>query len=176
MEKPLSTEISAARTGYWPDLRYIRTQISIRLVAEELGLEVFGNSARCWRGFQHQNGDRTPSLSFTRRNKAKCHVCDSHAMSVIDLVMAVRGGDLQSAVECVCSRFDVPPGEKSRHVNGRQLQHPRQRALEFPIERIVRSGFWATLSKAAKSLLIAIIGRKSICISGSGQHRSCGRV
>src|SRR6266704_2403115 len=78
--------IGETNTGNWSDLEYIRTQISIRLVAVKLGLEVSGNSGRCWRGSQHQNGDRTPSLSFTKRNKAKCHVCDSQAMSVLDLI------------------------------------------------------------------------------------------
>ena len=157
MEKPLSPEISAARTGYWPDLRYIRTHISIRLVAIKLGLEVSGNSGRCWRGSQHQNGDRTPSLSFTKRNKAKCHVCDSQAMSVLDLIEGVRECDLRQAVEWVRDRFDVPVIEKARHVNRRGAKYQRTRALGLPLEVIVGSGFWASLSKAAKSLLVVFL-------------------
>ncbi len=147
------------RPSYWPDLAFIRTRISIREVARELGLNVSGNSATCWRGFQHKNGDRTPSLSFTKRNRAKCHVCDPHAMSVPDLVMAYRRCELRDAVEWVCARWHVPLVEKGRHVNGRALQFSRARVgvSGFTLEELVRRGFWATLSKAAQSFLVVVL-------------------
>ena len=69
-----------------PDMVYCRREIPIADVARELGIRVSGRTtAHCWRD-GHQNGDRTPSLSFSR-NRARCHVCNTDAKSVIDLVM-----------------------------------------------------------------------------------------
>lgn len=157
---PMSCETASewAVDGYWPDLDYIRRRISIRHVGRELGLEVFGNSARCWRTDDHQNNDRSPSLSFTRYNRAKCHVCDSRSMGVLDLVMAVRGSDLRAAVEWVTARWDVPQVNRGKHVNRREPNYPRLRVLTngSPFEYLVRVGLWASLGKAAKSVLVVI--------------------
>lgn len=163
---PMSCEAASegSADGYWPDLDYIRRRISIRHVARELGLEVFGNSARCWRTDGHQNNDRSPSLSFTRRNRARCQVCDDSPMSTLDLVKAVRGCDLRAAVEWITARWDVPQVKKGKHVNRREPNYPRLRVLTngSPFEYWVRTGFWASLSKSARSVLVAIFGLSDV--------------
>jgi hypothetical protein len=80
------------------DLGYIRRHIPITEIARELDIEIFGSRARCWRPRAHQNGDRTPSVSFYR-NRFKCHCCDERSGSVIDLVVSVVGCDLRGALD-----------------------------------------------------------------------------
>lgn len=146
--------------GLWPDLKYIRHHVSVRDVARELGLEVFGNSARCWRSENHQHGDHSPSLSFTKRNRWKCHVCDDMACSNLDLVMAFQGCDLKTAVEWIAARFDVPLVERGR---SRRVTYPRRlRAgvAASPLDDFVRPGLWACLSSNARSVLGVFIGFK----------------
>jgi hypothetical protein len=147
-------------SGFWPDLKYIRHHISVREIARELGLEVFGNSARCWRGESHQHGDQTPSLSFTKRNRWKCHVCDDRARSNLDLVMKFHGCDLKTAVEWIAARFDVPRVERNK---SRRVTYPhgiRAGVGASPLDDLVRSGLWACMSSSARSVLGVFIGFK----------------
>ncbi|WDT73627.1 MAG: CHC2 zinc finger domain-containing protein (plasmid) [Candidatus Manganitrophus sp.] len=69
--------------------------IPIQQVARRLGLEVIGQSARC---FSHKP-DRNPSLRLNlNTNRYHCYVCRGIYGSVIDLVMQVLGCDFKEAV------------------------------------------------------------------------------
>jgi hypothetical protein len=139
-----------------PDFEYIRKKVSIVAVAVELGLSVSGYHARCWRPEKHRNGDANPSVAFKRdKNVGRCFVCDAHPWSTIDLVMLVRGCDLAQAVSWITDRFPVPHLPKGTHVKKREAWSPRFRAgdTDDVIELLVRSGLWAALSGAERSLL-----------------------
>jgi CHC2 zinc finger len=91
-----------------PNAEYIKKQIRIAAVCEELDLRVRGKNAHCWRTENHQHGDRTPSISL-HKNRFRCHVCDEHQGSNIDLVMAVQGVDFHAAIAWLAERFpDIP--------------------------------------------------------------------
>jgi hypothetical protein len=141
-----------------PDMTYIRRSIPISDVATALGIRVAGrNAAHCWRVESHQNGDRTPSLSF-HRNRAKCHGCDTDSMSTIDLVIKHEefepGSALREATAWICARWTVPTIAKNT-----KLSRPERWATSpvglssFPLERFVRSGMWAALDDASRAIL-----------------------
>lgn len=140
----------------YPDFAYIRKAVPIRAVAEALGLRIVGNTVQCWRPENHQHGDRTPSVGLsTRRNLARCFVCDAHALSPIDLVMSVRGVELRDAVRWIIARFGVPPAPKGRHIqhSGRWPERFRTGASGSRHEALVRSGLWASLTPCQRSLI-----------------------
>jgi hypothetical protein len=144
----------------WADLEFIRRRVPVTAVARGLGLRVRSDSsAHCWRDHQHQHGDRSPSLYFTRKNRWRCAVCDGRTMSNLDLVMAVRGCDLREAVEWITARWQVPMAGRGKHVKRREPRAPRFRVgtTGLPFEEIVLTGFWATMSKAAQSVLVTIL-------------------
>ena len=166
-----------------PDMRYIRREIPIADVARELGIRVSGrNAAHCWRD-GHQNGDRTPSMSF-RRNRARCHVCDADSMSVIDLVIKFQELDpsrgLKQATEWLCARWPVPTIAKSA-----KLSRPERWAASpvgissFPLERFVRSGVWAALDDAGRAVLPALFcftEKNEVCVSYRALARYAGKA
>jgi DNA primase len=87
------------------DLNAIKSGNNIMDVAKELGLEVRGTSARCFRPECHKRNDRSPSLSFdARRNTFRCFVCRDVGGSVIDLVMQVKEMKFREAVEYLAER------------------------------------------------------------------------
>ena len=147
-------------TAYWADLDYIRRRVPITDVARELGLRVrSSSSAHCWRTEAHQHGDLSPSLYFTRRNRCRCAVCDGRSMSNLDLVQAVRGCDLREAVAWLDARWKIPQVPRGKHTQRRNPQARRIRigTSGLPFEHLVLSGFWAMLSKAARSLLVTLL-------------------
>ena len=97
------------------DMKYLRESVSIREVADLLGLHRKGNMVRCWRP-GHAHGDRTPSMGLDiRRNRARCFVCDAKQLSTLDLVAAHESLTLQEAAEWISGRFSVPTlGRKAR--------------------------------------------------------------
>jgi hypothetical protein len=146
--------------NHYPDLTFIKKFVPIREIAIELGLEVSGSSARCWRPDNHQNGDRTPSVGFSRKNIGKCFVCDDHAWSNVDLVTIVRGCTLREAIEWIAARFPVPQIPKGKHLTTTERWESRSRVgtSGFALENLVRSGLWASLTKseiAALGVLLA---------------------
>ena len=157
-----ATEPAASRgaTAYWADLDYIRRRVPVTDVARELGLRVrSSSSAHCWRTEAHQHGDRSPSLYFTRKNRWQCAVCDGRTMSNLDLVQAVLGCDLREAVTWLADRWQIPQVPRGKHT---QRRNPQARCVRigtsgFPFEDLVMTGFWAMLSKAAKSLLVTLL-------------------
>jgi hypothetical protein len=150
-----------------PDFDYIRTKIPITAVARQLGLHVNGYRARCWRPDQHRNGDADPSVRFHKAtNRGRCFVCDPHALSNIDLVMAVRGCGLRSAIQWITALFTVPLRAKGSDVG-------------TVVETLVRSGIWSTLSHAERSILpvlSAYVGRDNgpVAISYQGLMQFSG--
>jgi hypothetical protein len=140
----------------YPDLEYIRKSVPIRAVAEQLDLDVKGRMVRCWRPQNHEHGDRTPSVRLDeRRNIAKCFVCDPRALSTIDLVMSVFTVDLRHAVQWITSRFKIRPAPKGRHIQ-HQERWPevfRVGTSHTALEMLVRSGIWASLSPAQRSMI-----------------------
>ncbi|HLM81065.1 MAG TPA: hypothetical protein VK302_10575 [Terriglobales bacterium] len=140
-----------------PDLQFIRETIRVIDVARKLNLDVISrSSARCWRGQNHKNGDRTPSLSFdARKNRVRCFVCDNHSLSNLDLVMSVRGCNVREAAEWIARNFPgVPSLPKGRHIAHRDRSNLVLRAgIESVRSAIVRYGVFATLTPAEQSIL-----------------------
>jgi hypothetical protein len=169
------------RTRELPDLNYIRRDIPIFDVAKGLGIKLAGkNTARCWRD-AHQNGDRTPSISF-HKNCAKCHVCDVGLLSTVDLVMMHENCDFAQAVRWITARWDVPalpPNTKLRRPQ--RWSAGRIGVAHFPVENMVRTGLWAWLSDAARALLITLacftdpVTGEAV-ISQRGLARYCGKA
>ena len=142
----------------YPDLKFIRESVPIRDVAEQLGLRVVGNMVHCWRPEKHQHADRTPSVGLNRRaNRAKCFVCDALQLSPIDLVKSVLGLDVRAAVKWITSRYSVPAAPKGKHI-----EHPERWRERFrvgtgsAVEVLVRSGIWASLTPAERSLVAVL--------------------
>jgi hypothetical protein len=141
----------------YPSLTFIKKFVPVREIAAELGLEVSGKAARCWRPDKHKNGDRTPSVSFnTRRNIGRCFVCDARAWSGIDLVMMVRGVSTRQAAEWIAARFPVPQIPRHKHVKQREHWDSSSRVgvSGFSLEEILRTGFWASLSCSEARILV----------------------
>jgi hypothetical protein len=136
-----------------PDMTFIRREIRILDVAVALGIRIAGrNTAHCWRD-GHKNGDRTPSLSL-HRNRAKCFVCDVDSLSVIDLVLKHQECSLHEAVAWICGRWTVPTIAKNRKLSRPERWKTSPVGFSaFPLEDLVRSGFWATLDDAARAIL-----------------------
>jgi hypothetical protein len=139
----------------------------VREIAVELGLDVLGKGAHCWRPENHKNGDRTPSVSFdTRRNIGRCFVCDARSWSGIDLVRKVRRVTLRQAAEWIAARFRVPQIPRRKHVKHREHWDSSSRVgiSGFCLEEIVRTGFWATLSCSEARILVVFC---AFCPPGS---------
>lgn len=167
-----------------PDMNFIRHEIPIADVARELGIRVAGrNAAHCWRVGAHQNGDRTPSLSF-RRNRAKCYVCDVDSMSVIDLVIKHQEFEpsrgLREATDWICAHWTVPTIAKNA-----KLSRPQRWATSpvgfssFPLEEFVRSGMWAALDDAGRAVLPALFcfaEKGEVCVSYRALSRYAGKA
>jgi hypothetical protein len=165
-------------------MNFIRRQVPIADVARALGIRVAGrNVAHCWRVGSHQNGDRTPSLSFYR-NRAKCHGCDTDSMSTIDLVIKHQELDSRSALReataWICARWPVPTIAKNT-----KLSRPERWATSpvglssFPLEIIVRSGIWASLDDAGRAILPALFcfaENGEVSISYRGLSRFSGKA
>jgi hypothetical protein len=150
--------MAAARTGI-PDFEHIRRRVPIREVARDLGLAVAGNMIRCWRPESHQHGDRTPSVGLhIRKNTAKCFVCDSRPLSTIDLVMNVRRVQLLEAVRWIAACHSIPTIPKGKHLESKQRWPERYRVGVGPsrLEFLVRTGLWAALSPAQRSILAVL--------------------
>jgi hypothetical protein len=166
------------------DLRFVRRYVPIRDVAVQLGLSLVGNMAQCWRPENHQHGDRTPSVGLhERKNICRCFVCDDLAMSPIDLVMSVCGLDIRSALQWITSRYDVPPAPKGRHVQHQERWPQRFRVgtSGSQLDTLIRSGIWASLTPAQRSILpvlqtfshendVEISYRGIVRYSGVGSH------
>lgn len=139
-----------------PDIDFIKNRVPVAAVAGELGLEVIGNMARCWRLDNHQHGDRTPSLALDRkRNRARCFVCDPRSYSVIDLVMKVNQCDTGTAIRWIAARFPVPSRPKGWHLPSADpfRQMSRVGLGGTALEPIVRSGLWAELTPSERAVL-----------------------
>jgi hypothetical protein len=150
--------MARSRTGL-PDMNYIRCEIPIIEVAQALGLKIKGRSSgHCWRVDHHKNGDRTPSISFSK-NRAKCHVCDVGSLSNIDLVMAHENCSCGQAVAWIAARWEVPMLPKHS-----KLRRPERWTTGRVgvancsiVESLVRSGFWAWLDDAGRAVLMALV-------------------
>lgn len=162
----------------FPDMNFMRREIPIFDVAAALGIKTAGRSAaHCWRVGQHQNGDRSPSISFFR-NRAKCHVCDARALSVIDLVMVYHGCTLADAVAWITARFDVPAVAREAKVRRpERWQAGRVGVSQFPLEPLVRAGVWGWLGDGARAILVALAcfidpatGEATISTRGLGRY------
>jgi hypothetical protein len=130
--------------------------VPIRDVADKLGLRITGKMAHCWRPENHQHGDRTASVGLhQRRNIARCFVCDPQSLSTIDLVMSVRGLDLSGALRWITSRYEVPTVAKGEHIQhpGRWPERYRVGASGSALETLIRSGIWAALTPAQRSIV-----------------------
>lgn len=136
----------------------------------------------CWRPERHQNGDRTASVGLhQRRNVAKCFVCDARALSTIDLVMSVLGLDFRAAMQWIASRYKIPNAAKGAHLRHRERWPERYRvgASGSGLETLIRSGIWAALTPAQRSIvpildMFADAGTHRVTISYRGMMRYAG--
>jgi|ERR1017187_304656 hypothetical protein len=143
-----------------PDFEYIRAKISVVAVARELGLNVIGYRARCWRTENHRNGDAKPSLSFQKKtNRGMCFVCDQHTWSTIDLVMLYCGCERREAVSWIASRFPVPHLPPGSQIKKKEAWFPRFHSGvdENVLTMLVRSGIWSELTHAERSILPPLV-------------------
>lgn len=162
-------------------MNFIRREIPIADVAKELGIRVAGRTAHCWRVGAHQNGDRSPSLSFSR-NRAKCHVCDVDSMSTIDLVIKYQELEpstaLSQATDWICAHWTVPTIAKNAKLSRPERWSTSPIGLSsFPLERFIRSGIWAKLGAGARSILPVLFcftERDEVCISYRALRRYSG--
>ena len=142
-----------------PDLKFIRDEVPILDVARKLGIKIAGrNVAHCWRIEHHKNGDRTPSLSF-HKNHARCFVCDTRSLSTLDLVAAHENySTLNEAVSWILAGWQIPAIPANTKLRRPQRwQSGRVGIAAFPLERIVRTGFWASLDDACRAVLVALL-------------------
>jgi len=142
--------------GTVPDLEWAKRNVSILEVADLLGLEQRGNYLRCWRPDAHQHADRTPSVGIdARRNRVKCFVCDARQLSAVDLVHSVLGLETYEAVCWLAARFPIPTIRKGKHLKSRSKSVVRLPANTsgHPLEFLIRSGVWASMSAAECRLL-----------------------
>jgi hypothetical protein len=165
-----------------PDMTFIRRKIPIAEVAKELGIRVAGaTTAHCWRD-GHQHGDRTPSMSFNRRNRARCFVCDGDWMSVIDLVIRFQELDpssaLRQATAWLCARWPVPTVAKNTKLARSERWAASPFGLSsFPLEEFIRSGVWAALDDPARAVLPVLFcfaERGTVSVSYRGLARYSG--
>lgn len=145
-----------------PDLAWIRSAIPIREVASQLGIQVRGNVAQCWRTGNHAHGDADPSLRFhLKKNRARCFVCDTrYGHSTIDLVMGVLGCNLQGAVAWFCERYPVPATGRSR-VGRPKGSYAKPAPFRVGVtgsdfETLIRSGLWAGMFPSEQSILTVL--------------------
>ena len=142
-----------------PDFEHIRRKVPIREIARDLGLAISSNMVHCWRLENHQHGDRTASVGLhNRKNTAKCFVCDSRSLSTIDLVMNVRKVGLEEAVRWIAGRHSIPDIPKGKHVQSKERWPERYRVGvgASRLEYLVRTGLWAALSPAERSILAVL--------------------
>jgi hypothetical protein len=151
-------DTSSGLAATLPDLGYIRRNVPIEEVARQLGLDIIGRMARCWRPEKHQHGDRTPSVGLHhRKNFAKCFVCDGRALSPLDLVMAVQNVELRVALRWICARYQIPHLPKGRHIKPQQRWSERYRAgTGSRLDLLVKSLVWASLTHSERSILAVL--------------------
>ncbi len=103
------------------NLDQLRAEIPILELAERLGLEIRRKQARCFNSQAHTHGDKKPSLGFdTKTNRFKCFACGVSG-SVIDLYMAIKGVDFNTAVN------DLSEGRITARLNYR-ASYPEAKA------------------------------------------------
>jgi hypothetical protein len=134
-------------------MRYINRQVPIPKIARALDLRLDGaGKIHCWHPDRHKNGDRTASVGIrTVNNTVKCFGCGSKPMGPIDFVMDVRGLSAADAALWIADRFDVPmipAGKRLTEVD----RWPGQVGYERGLELLIRSGLFATLSEASRSI------------------------
>lgn len=138
-----------------PDFRFINAHISIKDVALKLDLRLGSNgNFHCWRTGQHQHGDRTASVGIRKvPNKLKCFVCDQRNLGPIDLVMSVLDlGKPKEAALWIAERFSVRTITKRRQKDWRDSADNVPYGFEGDLGILIRSGLWAKLAPAARSI------------------------
>ncbi len=145
------------RPPRYPSFEYIREKIPIIAVARELGIVMDkGYRAHCWRTESHSHGDADPSMSFqVKKNRGRCHLCDVHTWSTIDLVMLRLECDRRAAVNWIIERFPVPALPAGAHVKKREgwFPHYRAGANENVVTVLTKSGLLSDLTLAEQSVL-----------------------
>lgn len=161
-----------------PSMKSLRMDVSIRQVAEMLGLDRHGNFYRCWHGEHHAHGDRTPSVGHdVKRNKLHCFGPCNKSYSTIDLVMDVLNLDLPAAAEWLAERFTgvatigytqkayerifyTDPEYKTHRKAGYEWGAVRDNKRETKRDRLVGlvSGpLWADLSTRTQSVIATML-------------------
>jgi DNA primase catalytic core len=96
------------------NLDKLKSEIPIKELAKQLGLEIRNNQARCYNLVAHKNKDQHFSLGLDiEKNRYKCFGCGESG-SVIDLYMAIKGVDFKIAVQELSNQFGVGGPRQSR--------------------------------------------------------------
>ncbi len=159
MSQPLAIVPNAQEVSR-PDISWIKKHVPILDVGRALGLRIRHRRAKCCRPENHTHGDTQPSLHFyERRNRVRCFVCDMRGgHSLIDLVMGTLGVEFAVAVRWIAERFTVPSVKVGRPVGNTPAAPVPYRVgvhgSEWEV--IVRSGMWAAMSAAERSILVTL--------------------
>ncbi|MDR2580180.1 MAG: toprim domain-containing protein [Fibromonadaceae bacterium] len=89
------------------ELKRLKSELSITVVARRLGLQVARGRFRCFFSERHAHGDRTPSVSINEeKGYFKCFVCEDVKGDVISLVQMNLGTTFPEAIKWLCG--DAP--------------------------------------------------------------------
>ena len=150
-----------------PDSKWIRREIAGPEVARALGIEGDGRNFDC--PGEHGSGKRRRSLSYhARSNTFRCFSCHQRALSVIDLVMTIRGCDVGSAIRWLDSKFPGAPRVRIKAKRG-SLKRVRTNMKGFTLQELICSPGWRALSQAGKLVLATIFARTP----AAGSERGC---
>ena len=146
--------ITGRPSGGIPDMRFINRRIPIGDVAHSLDLRFDGATrVHCWHPERHKNSDRTASVGLAgSTNTAKCFSCDTKPLSVVDLVVDVLRVTVAEAAKWIGQRFPVPTIPARKHL-AKPLPVVRDIEHQGALELLVKSGVWAVLPAAARSLV-----------------------
>jgi hypothetical protein len=114
------------------EVKHLEKVNPIVQVAIEMGMQIRGNMAPCFRADRHGDG-KAPTLFFdVAKNRFLCKECDDVGGGVIEYICQFRHWDRQRAIEWLRHRsdYDLETREKYYHRNNRRRTNAQWRAKE----------------------------------------------
>ncbi|MCL2102209.1 MAG: toprim domain-containing protein, partial [Fibromonadales bacterium] len=113
------------------EIKRLKSELSITVVAQRLGLNVARGRFRCIFPERHAHGDRTPSVSINEeKGYFRCFVCDNVKGDVISLVQLALGVPFLEAVKWL--KGDAPSIIRDKKFVLRKSVQGEQKAEERP--------------------------------------------
>lgn len=135
-------------------IEQLKARLSIRAVAEALGLQPMHGKMRCIHANRHSHGDRTPSVSLSEeKGLFRCWVCPDVKGDAIELVSQVRNCGFLEALRWLEDQFPASlssslgtphPVSAPRSFSAPTREQPFQ-DMELPIAEaaaVVRPDHW----------------------------------